>query len=149
MVPLENKKGGQFQREVCHPVFRCDELPLELPTSALLTERASAPSRLSTASFYVGSVRGVNPMVVINDLWSMPAQVGTDSPEFILSTLLLSQLALRKGKIGSGLPAPAWVNHTLGRRGVSGQLLLSAAPIQICRGHPLGGTKKGSIGKDN
>lgn len=38
-------------------------------------------------------------MVLTNDLQSVPAQVGTDSPEFILSTLLLSQLALRRGKM--------------------------------------------------
>lgn len=107
----------------CH--FSCPPLPL-------LTERASAPSTLSTAGFYVDSARGVNPMAVTNDLGSMPAQVGSDSPEFILSALLLSQLALRKGKMSSGLPAPAWVNHDLGRRGVSGQLLLSAALMQIC-----------------
>lgn len=50
-------------------------------------------------SFYMDSVRGVNPMVLTNDLQSVPAQVGTDSPEFILSTLLLSQLALRRGKM--------------------------------------------------
>lgn len=97
-----------------------------------MTERASGPSRLPAASFYVDTVREVNPMAVTNDLQSMPAQVGTDSPEFILSALLLSQLALRKGKMSSGLPAPAWVNHTLGRKGISGQLLLSRAPMQIC-----------------
>lgn len=107
-------------------------MALQLPTPPLLTERASAPSRLSAASFYVDGVRGVNPMAVTNDLGSMPAQVGTDGPEFIPSALLLSQLALRKSKTSSGLPAPAWVNHALGRRGVSGQLLLSAAPMQIC-----------------
>lgn len=137
-VPLENKKGGHFHREIHHPVFWWNELPLELPTSPLMTERASAPSRLSTASLYVDSVRGVNPMAVTNDLRSMPAQVGTDSPEFILSSLLLSQLALRKGKMSSGLPAPAWVNHAVGRRGVSGQLLLSDVPMQIHWGHPWG-----------
>lgn len=38
-------------------------------------------------------------MVLTNDLQNVPAQVGTDSPEFILSTLLLSQLALRRGKM--------------------------------------------------
>lgn len=131
-MPLENKKGGHFQRDIHHPIFWCDELPLELPSSPLLAERVSAPSRLSAASFYVDSVRGVNPMAVTKDLLSMPAQVGTDSPEFILSALLLSQLALRKGKMSSGLPAPAWVKHALGRRRATGQLLLSAAPIQIC-----------------
>lgn len=46
-------------------------------------------------------------MTVTNDLRSMPAQVGTDSPEFILYILLLSQLALRISEMSSGLPAPA------------------------------------------
>lgn len=44
----------------------------------------------STSSFNTDGVREVNPMVVTNDLHSMPAQVCTDSPDFLMSTLLLN-----------------------------------------------------------
>lgn len=84
------------------------------------------------SAFYMDGAKGINPRDVTNDLWSVPAQVGTDSPKFIPYTLLLSQLALSKGKMRSGLPEPAWVNHALARQGVSSQLLLSAAPKKIC-----------------
>ena len=96
------------------------------------------------------SVRGVNLTAVTNALWSVPAQVGTYSPEFIPSTLLLSQLALRKGKMSSGLPAPAWVNHALARRDVSKWpfAAFSCAHADLLRSS-LGGKEKKSIGKDN
>lgn len=95
-------------------------------------QRISSPCMPSASSFNTDGVREVNPLVVTNDLHSMPAQVGTDSPDFLMSTLLLSQLALRRGKVSSGLPAPTWLTHVLERRKLRAHWLLSIAPMQVC-----------------